>query len=77
MLDENLDTALDVLSDMILRPKLAESDIALEKNVVYEEIAMSEDSPADMVHELVMEAAWGKAVSYTHLGLKFRFGVAR
>ena len=59
MLDENLDTALDVLADMILHPKLEESDIALEKNVVYEEIAMYEDSPEDMVHELIMEAAWG------------------
>ena len=59
MLDENLDTALDVLSDMLLHPKLSDGDIALEKNVVYEEIAMYEDSPEDMVHELIMEAAWG------------------
>ena len=63
MLDENLDTALDVLSDMVLNPKLDEKDIALEKNVVYEEIAMYEDSPEDMVHELIMEAAWGKESS--------------
>lgn len=60
MLDENLDTALDVLSDMLLHPKLDDGDIALEKNVVYEEIAMYEDAPEDMVHELIMETAWGK-----------------
>ena len=60
MLDENLDTALDVLSDMLLRPKLDDGDIALEKNVVYEEIAMYEDAPEDMVHEMIMETAWGK-----------------
>lgn len=60
MLKDNIDTALDVLSDMLLRPKLDEDDIALEKNVVYEEIAMSEDSPEDVVHELIMETAWGR-----------------
>ena len=60
MLDENLDTALDVLSDMLLHPKLDDGDIALEKNVVYEEIAMYEDAPEDMVHEMIMETAWGK-----------------
>lgn len=59
MLAENVDIAVDVLADMIQNPKLSDDDIELEKNVVYEEIAMYEDSPEDLVHELIMEAAWG------------------
>ena len=59
MLSENADIAVDVLSDMIQNPKMSDADIELEKNVVYEEIAMYEDSPEDLVHEMIMEAAWG------------------
>lgn len=59
MLSENVDIAVDVLADMVRNPKLSEQDIELEKNVVYEEIAMYEDSPEDLVHEMIMEAAWG------------------
>lgn len=59
MLKENVETAIDVLSDMLIRPKLSEDDIELEKNVVYEEINMYEDSPEELVHEVLLEAMWG------------------
>lgn len=63
MLAENVDTAVDVLADMLQNSKLSDKDIELEKNVVYEEIAMYEDSPEDLVHEMLMEAAWGSESS--------------
>lgn len=60
MLDENVDIALDMLSDMLINPLLSDKDIELEKNVVYEEIAMYEDSPEDLIHETILETAWGE-----------------
>src|SRR5881397_2597544 len=44
-LDRHLERALDVLQDMVLRP--AYPDIASERQVVIEEIAMYEDEPQD------------------------------
>lgn len=48
---EKLDTAFDVLSDMVLAPRLRERDIAMEKNVVLEEMAMYEDMPMRKVDD--------------------------
>src|SRR3989338_9097206 len=41
----NLETAFDVLSDMVLNPILKEEEIKREKGVIIEEIAMYEDTP--------------------------------
>lgn len=41
----NLETAFDVLSDMVLNPVLKEQEIEREKGVIVEEIAMYEDTP--------------------------------
>lgn len=40
-----LETAIDVLSDMVLNPILKDSDIEREKGVIVEEMAMYEDTP--------------------------------
>lgn len=40
-----LETAIDVLSDMVLRPLLKKEDVEREKGVIVEEIAMYEDTP--------------------------------
>lgn len=50
-LDEHLEVAIDVLSDMLMNPALKEEEINKEKGVILEEIAMSEDSPEDIVHD--------------------------
>lgn len=60
MLEENIETAVETLADMLRNPLLSDSDVELEKNVVYEEIAMYEDSPEDLVHEILLEAGWGE-----------------
>ena len=39
VLDRHFDRALDVMSDMLLRPLFAEGDVRKEKNVILEEIA--------------------------------------
>ena len=59
VLDEHLEQAADVLCDVIFRPALREGDLALERRVVLEEIAMVEDTPDDLVFELHNSALWG------------------
>lgn len=41
----NLETAFDVLSDMVLNPLIKEEDLEREKGVIVEEIGMYEDTP--------------------------------
>jgi predicted Zn-dependent peptidase len=57
VMDEHLDTALDVMTDMVYTPTL--DDLDPEREVVLEEIAMVEDAPQDLVHDLIGEAMFG------------------
>ncbi|MCI3919477.1 insulinase family protein [Paenibacillus sp. TRM 82003] len=59
VLDEHVPIAVDVLADMFFRSKLAEDDLAKEKNVIIEEISMYEDTPDDIVHDMIARAAYG------------------
>jgi predicted Zn-dependent peptidase len=58
VLDEHLPIAFDVLSDMVLRPRFSEEDIAKEKQVVLEEIKMDQDNPDYLVHEIFTQNFW-------------------
>lgn len=49
---------LEVLFDMFLRSKFAEEDIAKERNVIREELAMYFDQPQQYVHELLNQVQW-------------------
>lgn len=70
-LDEHIDIALDVLSDMLYNSVFASKDIALEKQVIMEEIGMYEDSPEDLVHDILSETVWnGSPIGYPILGTK-------
>ena len=55
--DHHLEAALDVITDMVFAPTFAELDS--EREVVLEEIAMYEDTPQDLVHDLLSEATFG------------------
>ena len=57
-LSEHMAKALDLICDMIMNPKLSEDDIALEKGVIKEEIAMYEDSPEDLCADVYYENVW-------------------
>ena len=58
VLDEHLPRAVDLVSDLLLRPAFHDEDIGREKKVVLEEIKMVEDIPDDLVHELFTESFW-------------------
>ncbi|MEA3223623.1 MAG: pitrilysin family protein [Thermodesulfobacteriota bacterium] len=52
VLDEHLEKAIDVLSDIFLNSEFKPEEIEKEKNVVLQEIRMTEDTPDDYVAEL-------------------------
>jgi predicted Zn-dependent peptidase len=58
VLDEHVGTAIDVMTDMVFAPTLAELDA--EREVVLEEIAMIEDTPQELIHDLFTEAVFGE-----------------
>jgi predicted Zn-dependent peptidase len=55
--DTKVEIALDAMADMVFRPVFA--DVDSEREVVLEEIAMVEDTPHDLVHDLAGEAVFG------------------
>lgn len=58
VIDEHLSTALDVLTDLVLNALLSEVELNKERGVILEEIAMMEDTPEDLVHDLLTEAVF-------------------
>lgn len=68
-LDTHIDVAVDVLADMFFNSKFAKNDIDVEKKVIMEEIRMYEDSPEELVHDLLSETIWdGDPLGYPILG---------
>ena len=71
VLDEHLPLAVDLLSDIVLRPAFAAEEIEREKKVILEEIKMVEDTPDDLVHELFTQHFWeGHSLGRPILGTK-------
>ncbi len=60
VLDEYMEQALSLLTEIILESTFPEADIEKEKNIVYEEIKMVEDNPSDLVHDLFNKSIWGE-----------------
>ncbi len=58
VLDEQVDTALDLLTDIVVEPRFSDADVEMERGVILEEINMVEDTPDDLVHELFVPAFW-------------------
>jgi predicted Zn-dependent peptidase len=53
----HLELALDVMGEMVFSPRF--DDLDAEREVVVEEIAMYEDTPQELVHDLISEAVFG------------------
>jgi predicted Zn-dependent peptidase len=71
VLDDHLPTAIDLLSDIVMNPRLDPEDIEKEKKVILEEIKMVEDTPDDLVHELFTQHFWeGHSLGRPILGSK-------
>ncbi|MBW9205469.1 insulinase family protein [Mumia sp. zg.B53] len=59
VLDDDLPLAVDVLADMVTDSLITTEDVEAERDVILEEIAMNEDDPDDVVHNLATSLAWG------------------
>src|SRR5262245_29196483 len=59
VLDEHLDVAIDLLSDIIRHPKFLPEEIEKERKVIYEEIKMVDDTADELVYDLFSEAFYG------------------
>lgn len=70
-LDSHLEIAIEVLSDMLFNSVFAKKDIDIERKVILEEIGMYEDSPEELVHDILSETVWnGNSLGYPILGTK-------
>jgi predicted Zn-dependent peptidase len=58
VLGEHLPLAVDLLSDLLLHPRLDAEDLEKERRVVLEEIKMVEDDPDDLIHDLFAQQFW-------------------
>ena len=60
VIDENLELAVDILADLVINATMDETELEKERGVILEEIAMDEDSPEDLVHDLLQSAQFGE-----------------
>ena len=58
VLDDDLPRAVDVLGDMITSSSITPEDVEAERDVILDEIAMHDDDPDDVVHNLFAATAW-------------------
>ena len=52
VLDRNLEEAVDLLADIVLRPLFDPEELERERKVIVEEIRMVEDSPEELVYDI-------------------------
>ena len=57
-LDEHLPIAIEILGDMLCNSLIEETSLEKEKGVIIEEIDMYDDSPDDLVHEMLQMEVW-------------------
>ncbi len=58
VLDDDLPRAVDVLGDMLTSSLITSEDVEAERDVILDEIAMHDDDPDDVVHNLFAATAW-------------------
>jgi predicted Zn-dependent peptidase len=68
-LADHLPDVIEVLFDLVGRPRFAPAEVEREKSVVREEISASEDNPEDKINELLSARIWpGHALGRPILG---------
>ncbi|MCW2615564.1 MAG: processing peptidase [Frankiales bacterium] len=59
VLDEDLALAVEVMSDLVTSSLVTSADVEVERGVILEEIAMHDDDPGDVVHDVFADALFG------------------
>jgi predicted Zn-dependent peptidase len=71
ILDADLPLAVEILTDIVRRPLLRQSDLESERNVVLEEINAVADTPDDLVFEVHARTLWPEhPYGYSILGTR-------
>ena len=58
VLKENVDLALDIISDIVLNSTFDEQELDRERGVVLQEIGQANDTPDDIIFDLFQETAY-------------------
>lgn len=58
VLKEDWKTGLEVLADLVCNMRLIKKDFELEKKVILQEIAMSDDTPEDIIYDRMFEGVY-------------------
>jgi predicted Zn-dependent peptidase len=61
VLDEHIEKALELLTDIFLNSVYPEEEIEKEKGVIFEEINLVEDTPEDYIHDMFNKHIWGES----------------
>lgn len=59
VLDDDADMMIDTLTDMVTDSVLSDDDVETERTVILDELAMSEDTPAEVAHEAFALSVFG------------------
>ncbi len=59
VLDEHLPVAVDLLADIVQRPRFDPQDLERERQVIVEEIRMVRDSPEELIYDLFSGHSYG------------------
>lgn len=69
VLKDHWEKALEVLCDLISNMQISSNDFRLEKGVILQEIAMTEDTPEELIYDVLFEKSYaGNPVSMPILG---------
>jgi len=60
VLDTDLELAVDLVADVVLRGRCLVDDVEVERDVVLEEIAMRDDDPEDTLGDVFLSAMFGE-----------------
>ena len=63
VLDEHLELATDVLSDLVFQPTFPDNEFKKEKHVILEELKQAEDDPDDIIQDYFEKALENLTVS--------------
>jgi predicted Zn-dependent peptidase len=59
VIDSDFSLAVDVIADLITSSIITAADLDSERTVVLEEIAMRDDDPSDLIHDIYLETYYG------------------
>ena len=61
VLENHRDKAFEILSDMLTNSTFTKENIEIEKKVISEEIKIGEDTPEELIFDLISELTWQKS----------------